>query len=129
VSAFLCSATHLSTLVNALDVAPKSDRPRDFRDTDPRVLFRTLLDENLASLDEKYGEGTDIEFANRYKYDPLAGRGIPVVGLLKAINCYEYQSCEHDDWEKSQAYRFCDALRKMLIRELPGYEEAVWEVT
>jgi len=128
-SAYLCSAKHISTIVNALDVAPRADRPRDFRDTDRGELFRMLLDANLASLDEKYGEGTDIAIATEYRFDPMAGRGLSVVALLKALNCYEYQSCESDDWEESQAHKYSHEMKEMLIRELPGYEQAAWEIT
>jgi len=33
---------------------------------------------------------------------------------LRAIDCYEYQSCEADDWPDSEAYDFCTSLRKAL---------------
>jgi len=51
------------------------------------------------------------------------------VALLKAIDGYEYQSCERDDWKESEAYAFCDALRCRTIYDLPGYDTADWEVT
>ena len=47
--------------------------------------------------------------------------------LLAAISCYEYQSCEHDGWEGSDAEAFCDYLRKHLCRKVPGYE-GTWEI-
>lgn len=48
---------------------------------------------------------------------------------LGILRCYEYQSCEHDGWESSEAYRFCNALRHALINKLPGMDEAPWEYT
>ena len=50
------------------------------------------------------------------------------VATLKAIACYEYQSCEIETWEKSNAKAFCDALRDAMIYDLPGYDEAPWEI-
>ena len=50
------------------------------------------------------------------------------VQVLKACNCYEYQSCEHEGWKTSEARAFIEALRSEAIRALPGYETAQWEV-
>lgn len=50
------------------------------------------------------------------------------VEILKAIACYEYQSCEHDEWETSEAKTFCKALRSRMIQSLPGYDTAAWEI-
>jgi hypothetical protein len=55
-------------------------------------------------------------------------RQLTTVAALKALDCYEYQSCEHPGWEASEAKAFCDSLRSSLIGALPGYEEAEWEV-
>jgi hypothetical protein len=46
---------------------------------------------------------------------------------LKAISCYEYQSCEHPEWKTSQVRQYCEQLRRALIGCLPGYESAPWE--
>ena len=48
------------------------------------------------------------------------------VQVLKAIDAYAYQSCEHDGWESSEAHAICEALRHRAIQALPGYEEAEW---
>ena len=46
--------------------------------------------------------------------------------VLKATDCYEYQSCEHPEWPSSNAHDFIQALRKDAWRLLEGYEEAPW---
>lgn len=51
------------------------------------------------------------------------------VETLAAIACYEYQSCEHEEWVTSEALRFCEALRMAMIWRLPGYNAAPWEWT
>lgn len=53
---------------------------------------------------------------------------LTTVQCLKAIRCYEYQSCEHPGWKDSPAYAFCQHLTASLIAELPGYDEAAWEI-
>jgi len=51
------------------------------------------------------------------------------VELIKALHCYEYQSCEHPGWRTSQAHSFCRALERRLIGELPGYDDAPWAIS
>lgn len=65
------------------------------------------------------------EWAEPYAYKRYGNALKPVV-VLKAIDCYEYQSCEHDEWAESEAHAFCHALRKRMIHSLPGYEDAPW---
>lgn len=86
-----------------------------------------LMAENRRSLDHRYAEE---EWEQPYLFDRLRIAGtIDPVRVLKAINCYEYQSCEHPEWHDSQALVFCDALAGVCVRALPGYDEAPgWDV-
>ena len=113
---------------------------------DPNVDDRTgsadrigtmLTAENVRSVAYRYpgetrlpgtypnGEG---DWIAPYVHDPYRRRiGQPsAVQVLKAIGCYEYQSCESPDWEQSEAFAFCDALRRSLIHCLDGYDAAPW---
>lgn len=65
-----------------------------------------------------------VMVAEGYKFrtnDPVA--------VLKACDGYEYQSCEHPGWRTSEACAFLDALRRKMIRALPGYADADWSVS
>ncbi len=84
-----------------------------------------LLAENLASVNHRYCEH-ELEPAYEYRQP---GRSATPVEVLKGLDCYEYQACEHPDWAGSQAKAFCDALRDAAISDLPGYDEAPWEWT
>ena len=86
--------------------------------TQPDALGRMLLRENIASVAYRYPDDT---------FDELPG-SFSVVEVLKAIDCYEYQSCEHPQWKHSEAHAFCAALRRRLIGTLPGYDEAPWGI-
>lgn len=102
------------------------------------VLGEMLVKENLSSIHSRYPDTIDnpddtpgpIEqyWLEQYKF-PIHTKPLTVVQALKAIHCYEYQSCEHDEWESSQARRFCEGLTSRLIGCLPGYEQAEWELT
>lgn len=49
-----------------------------------------------------------------------------LIQVLKACDAFEYQSCEHDEWQDSEACAFINSLRKQAWTALPGYEEAAW---
>ena len=84
----------------------------------------TLLAENRRSVNHRYDEE---EIEEPYVFTEYAGSFKPAA-ILKALDCYEYQSCEHPGWEASEAHSFCEALRSRMIHQLPGYADAPWEV-
>ncbi|HUZ55086.1 MAG TPA: hypothetical protein VMU94_21490 [Streptosporangiaceae bacterium] len=75
-----------------------------------------LLAENRRSVNHRYA---DDEYQAPYVFTEITGHLDPIA-ILKAISCYEYQSCEHPGWEASEARSFCEALRRRIIRWLPG---------
>jgi hypothetical protein len=90
-----------------------------------------LLAENVRSVVYRYADADgmipDHALAEYVFTQPP--RDVPTtVEAFKAIDCLVYQSCEHSEWEASEAYRFCEALRRRLIHQLPGYDDApyVW---
>ena len=91
-----------------------------------------LLDECVRSVGERYNDSevtdlpgrSDAEYLIPFKFK--LGYNLPAVVILKQISCYEYQSCETDDWKDTEAYAFCQSLRHATIDRLPGYEEAPW---
>lgn len=98
---------------------------------------RMLWTENLKSIayrypDDESGERpgpiglTDFEIAAYAWTDHQ--HDISAVQALKALDCYEYQSCEHPEWDTSEAKTFCESLHSHLIGLLPGYDEAAWEL-
>ena len=82
-----------------------------------------LWNENMRSVDHRYSEANDREV---YRFAPA--RVTDLVAVLKTIDCYEYQSCEHDEWPASEAFTFCQALRRAVIHCLPGYDDAPWGI-
>lgn len=113
---------------------------RELRHENADEVGLMLWTENVRSIHARYPDTTetgdypgpaDFGMADvlGYRFDQLPGAPDPVV-TLKAIKCYEYQSCEHDDWRRSEAFAFCQALREHAIAKLPGYEDAPgWEIT
>ncbi len=96
-----------------------------------------LWAENVGSVSYRYSGDNDplpgpIDFATEdaitYVWTRPAYR-MTAVEALKAIMCYEYQSCEHPAWPSTEAYRFCQALTGSLLHALPGMDDAPWSWT
>lgn len=49
-----------------------------------------------------------------------------VAQVFKSIHCYEYQTCEHPEWEASSAIAFVRALADAWSSRVPGYDAAEW---
>lgn len=84
-----------------------------------------LLDANAASVNHRYDE--DEMYI--YSYTQPQHTNWSPVEVLKAIHCYQYQACEPDDWNTSEANAFCDALTHYVINKMPGYDQAPWAIT
>ena len=94
-----------------------------------------LWRENVVSVRTRYPNDTEGEWPGprgltmttilSYHYHPPVSLPSPVEAL-KLLDGLEYQSCEHEEWETSEARDFCDALRRALIHALPGYDDAQW---
>jgi hypothetical protein len=101
-------------------------RAHQLRPDNPTKVGAMLLAANQSSVNLLYGERAGTEPG--YRFRRLAGVPNPVI-VLKAIACFEYQSCEHPEWATSQARQFCQELRDRSIDRLPGYEQVPWALT
>lgn len=100
------------------------------------TLGQMLWTENVRSIHARYPDTLEggtypgpVDFSPEQVMSyvwPMRGQRLTAVGGLKALDGYEYQTCEHAEWPESEAYRFCDSLRRALIGHLPGYREAEW---
>ncbi len=99
-------------------------RRRELTSETASIVGMMLVAQNYASVNYRYAEKDEEPI---YRYKPLAGYPNPVI-VLKAIDCYEYQSCETPDWEETEAHAFCQSLRKRMIHHLPGYDDAPWDI-
>lgn len=89
---------------------------------DKHAFGQILVDANYRSVSHRYQEDSEPP---EYRHERST---LPVdpVQVLKTIDCFDYQSCEAADWEESEAYAICSALRHRAIQQLPGYDDAKW---
>jgi hypothetical protein len=89
-----------------------------------------LWQENVRSVNYRYqNDQADLTtyVIDPYKVDDLLHAwDFDPLEVLKAIDCLEYQSCEHPEWEASKAWSFLNRLRRACISSLHGYSEATW---
>ena len=93
-----------------------------------------LWDENVRSVRHRYPDcGDDLPgpIGCDYQYGEHTGhaRSVTPAQVLKACDGLEYQSCEHPEWEASEAFAFLSALRRRAWQSVDGYDAAEWEVT
>ena len=149
-SAYLVGNEHIQVLIDAglHDMARNpltwyvNHVRYELNETTADRVGQVLSAENLKSVTYRYPGNANQDpvpvfktrlFSLRIKTrDALAlllVKRLEPVFVLKAIDCYEYQSCEHDGWETSEAKAFCVALRSKMIMDLPGYDKArAWPV-
>ena len=94
-----------------------------------KMIFNILLRENQNSLMARYN---DKEYAERLSY---VRRMSNVVNywddhnqlgyLVGIINNYDYQSCEHGNYQDSLGYAILDQIKELLLRELQLGE--IWD--
>lgn len=103
-SAWIVSRAHIDVLVQGLTES------EHVTDVHPDEIGRVLWHENHVSVNRRYRENTPTP---PYTYRRPT-RKIDPSGLLYAVACYDYQSCEHEEWEDSDAYRWTSTLRAAL---------------
>ncbi len=140
-SSYIVDKAHINAMINSglsnrdkLSWSHGDERyTLDYSNADD--IGQILLEENIKAVQERYEDTaisdlpgrSDAEYLLPFQFKLMYG--LSPVQNLKLIDGYEYQACDDTDWEKSNAYAFCEALRRHLIRKLPGYEEAEWEWT
>lgn len=119
-SAFTVTKRHIDVLVAAMHA-------KKITTMSAVKLGAMLWGENYASVNARYR--TEYK-APPYKFEiPLAKHMEPVC-VLKQVRCYSYQSCEHDGWETSKAFAFCEVLEAKLgvTTDAKGYDAAPWGI-
>lgn len=142
-SAFIVDRAHIDLIVSTAVDGPKTTRdvrpdhawypPYNATRGAENVIGQMLVDENVKSVPYHYADSAHDGLPgplSAYYLAPYAHRRLvrrlTTVEALKALDCYEYQACEHPGWATSKAFDFIEALRSRLIGTLPGYDKAPW---
>lgn len=152
-SCYLVSKPHIDAIVAlAATEAKRIARPMspDAMNTIGRMLIRA----NVRSIEARYPDtigkpedmpgpnfdNPDRAFADTYQWSPVR-KVLTPVALASLVACYEYQTCEFDGWEESEAFKFCETLKSLLFArwfpaidpsgslwDIPGFDHAMWTI-
>lgn len=113
-SAYLVASHHIAFL------AQFASRDKWGHYQDPSATAAMLARANLASLTARYGDADDPAFVDACKSDArecVWTRFAPFA-VIDAAECLEYQSCEVEKWESTEAARCLRAIKSMAVQLL-----------
>lgn len=124
-SAYLCDVDHLSAVAEILSWGAT------FKGRTPEQIFPLVVRENVRSLQARYPASPETwEGAELMTYRPQRAEDAHYPQRLKALHCYQYQSCEHNGWMRCKVRRATDDAIRVIANEiaqrLPAYDHAVW---
>lgn len=117
----------------------------------PSQAGQLLVSENIASVSYRYSEPGRTGYygaetaagmeddtietlpgpCDRYYMAPYVfadpGYVLTPAEVFKAIDCLDYQSCEHPEWRASEAFAFLDSLRQSACNAVRGYSDSPWD--
>ena len=77
------------------------------KEEDVELFGQCLLQENQTSVNYRYNELTECP---KYTFTRL--ENVDILDVKQAVDCWDYQSCEHPTYKESIAYKFVKVLRK-----------------
>jgi hypothetical protein len=117
-SAYVVSKAHIDAMLSSMSPYTRSRNGNNMN-----AIGQKLVNQNYRSVNYRYHEHDEPEVYRFKLRMPLKP-----VEVIKACDCYAYQSCETPDWEDTEAYKICRQIREDAIHRLPGYEEAPWGI-
>lgn len=127
-SAFVVSKKHVAALANFAVSHKVWLGTRSAGSGDFESIYTTLAAENVRSVCHRYAGDKPENYADFLK---PAGRNTILytpIAVIKLAQCLDYQSCETDDWETTQACRILKNIISKAIECLPGYDDAKWAI-
>jgi hypothetical protein len=127
-SAFIVADAHLNYLISfaslhdvkVYGIGPDGRLPIAGNEQE---VFNKLHTANVQSVNVRYRENAKARpgvFNFRLETNS--------VQALKACQCFDYQACEVENYEETEAFKIVSAIRHAAITSLPGYEAAEWEI-
>ena len=114
-SAWIVSKAHIDFLVaaaRAFDIKATTRSGEVSAKEDPDKFGKILWDENHRSVNYRYDENKETpEYHYDERFDKFEFKSHTGLGFLeKAVGCYDYQTCECDDYKESVA---CEILQNI----------------
>lgn len=133
-SAFMCTDEHISAIIEygalvGCAMYPNGLPSVSFKGNE-KFLAQELKNANIRSLNERYDEELTLEkvrFVQRAESE-WAAFPYDAVQIVKLCDSFNYQACEVNDYESTDAYRIVQTVKDWAARRVDGYEEAAWAI-
>ena len=126
-SAWMTSEKHINTLATFAYVEGLT--------LDPASVASLLTRHNVLSLMARYGDDYRglCEGWESYAYRPVNLAKLNPTCILKQAHCFDYQACEHEEWETSEEKHLLDAIAERCkargaVEDGPKYDAAPWGI-
>lgn len=131
-SAFIVSHEHIAAIVGTYCAM----RNPHLDSSCPIEIAHTLFLENVRSYCTRYPDQTftdeekraDLKAFTRSMINAWEDAPLSIGQFLNAMACYEYQSCESDNWHDTEAFKTCERLKGTAIQLLPDYLTCPWGI-
>lgn len=125
-SAFIVSKEHIDYIMTAY----QNSENKYYKESDKNYYTNAqaeqdgqmLWAENFLSVNHRYKKS---DYAPVYKFDKI--KNINYLQTLKFIHCLDYQSCETDNYNQSEAQKLITKMAWDLTCMIPEYENLKWE--
>jgi len=89
-----------------------------------QLVCNILLGENIRSVNYRYEKDESLNPGIVFKQD---SRALSPIGLYKAINSLDYQSCESPDWRQTFACKLLENWNKQLLKITGLNEDSIYK--
>jgi len=134
-SAFIVSDFHIAYILSSFD--GHNGRSTIYGSDNKNVSFNLLTPEGFEEaanilLAQNYRSVSSLLKMSRFvpltKWNRIPLSKTEPIQALKACGCYDYQSCETQDYWQTLACEIIQAIRLTNIHRLAGYDKAEWEI-
>jgi len=117
-SAWICTTKHINLLAHAciqLGVINEDEGQKAATD---------LYGENVKSVNYRY-RSQEVYPPIKFVQPDTYYTKLDLIDVYKQMNCFDYQSCEHDGWETSSAKNLLFLLKCAIEQELGKTEDEI----
>ena len=124
-SAYVCDEKHWSSLCNHIDQNMNDYCYGALYEKTPEQIINILKMENVKSVNYRYNENTPF-----VPFDKgIVPTQLTTADFISALGCVHYQSCNSQDYYKSEAYIINLSLQNIAYSKNATETSSVWEIT
>ena len=123
-SAYIVSNMTISAIVDGIALVDEYSYIGKLARKDPKKVGQMLLDENYRSVNERYDEDDkpyEFKFVSGepgWSEEFMTPHHFTYGQVLGSANCYEYQTCEYEGYDKTETWEAVERMKKNLFERM-----------